>query len=244
MTTNRHNPYFSRWFSAIRALYKSIKQQTFVTILILVDGFLQLLRRTRKRPGVRCHNPYFSRWFSAILKHSQYTPLNSCHNPYFSRWFSAIISTEHPEFNRIQVTILILVDGFLQQQQFSYSLQLHPCHNPYFSRWFSAIHERVQAKFMVKKSQSLFQQMVFCNNGINTVEVKNVNTVTILILVDGFLQSDAIIVYDTDILSQSLFQQMVFCNVIKWSLKFQLLKVTILILVDGFLQLITQTYYK
>ena len=35
-------------------------------------------------------------------------------------------------------------------------------HNPYFNRWFSAI-------------------------GINTIEVKNVN-VTILILIDGFLQ--------------------------------------------------------
>ena len=29
--------------------------------------------------------------------------------------------------------------------------------------------------------------MVFCN-GINTVDKKNVNTVTILILIDGFLQ--------------------------------------------------------
>ena len=40
---------------------------------------------------------------------------------------------------QIQVTILILVDGFLQyclKVAYSYT---HNSHNPYFSRWFSAI---------------------------------------------------------------------------------------------------------
>ena len=37
----RHNPYFNRWFSAIKVLGKNKK-------------------------GVICHNPYFNRWFSAI----------------------------------------------------------------------------------------------------------------------------------------------------------------------------------
>ena len=38
---NRHNPYFNRWFSAIE-YFKSIGHDTlFVTILILIDGFLQ-----------------------------------------------------------------------------------------------------------------------------------------------------------------------------------------------------------
>ena len=36
-----------------------------VTILILIDGFLQLYAINRHR-GHRCHNPYFNRWFSAI----------------------------------------------------------------------------------------------------------------------------------------------------------------------------------
>ena len=36
-----HNPYFSRWFSAI-AITEIEKEQRKVTILILVDGFLQL----------------------------------------------------------------------------------------------------------------------------------------------------------------------------------------------------------
>ena len=38
----------------------------FVTILILIDGFLQC--RIGKNSGLFrfCHNPYFNRWFSAI----------------------------------------------------------------------------------------------------------------------------------------------------------------------------------
>ena len=36
-----HNPYFSRWFSAIK-------------------------QRTKNKKHGKCHNPYFSRWFSAI----------------------------------------------------------------------------------------------------------------------------------------------------------------------------------
>ena len=36
-----HNPYFSRWFSAIRQNTKKLYRSDKVTILILVDGFLQ-----------------------------------------------------------------------------------------------------------------------------------------------------------------------------------------------------------
>ena len=43
--------------------YEPIKT---VTILILVDGFLQYLYRGSKFKTFKCHNPYFSRWFSAI----------------------------------------------------------------------------------------------------------------------------------------------------------------------------------
>ena len=37
---NSHNPYFNRWFSAIIADLR-IKNGEIVTILILIDGFLQ-----------------------------------------------------------------------------------------------------------------------------------------------------------------------------------------------------------
>ena len=42
-------------------------------------------------------------------------------------------------FKEIDVTILILIDGFLQSKQFEEKVQDAVCHNPYFNRWFSAI---------------------------------------------------------------------------------------------------------
>ena len=54
------------------------------------------------------------------------------------------------------VTILILIDGFLQ---YSLSLQDFNCkdsHNPYFNRWFSAIINNNVEVIAKKKSQSLF----------------------------------------------------------------------------------------
>ena len=36
-----HNPYFSRWFSAMKQLNDALGYGKAVTILILVDGFLQ-----------------------------------------------------------------------------------------------------------------------------------------------------------------------------------------------------------
>ena len=60
------------------------------------------------------HNPYFSRWFSA-MKLGLLDNLSSlCHNPYFSRWFSAITKINTEIWQQELVTILILVDGFLQ----------------------------------------------------------------------------------------------------------------------------------
>ena len=37
------------------------------------------------------------------------------------------------------VTILILIDGFLQYGKQSIFVNMEDCHNPYFNRWFSAI---------------------------------------------------------------------------------------------------------
>ena len=36
-----HNPYFNRWFSAILKWEEEAKIVKYVTILILIDGFLQ-----------------------------------------------------------------------------------------------------------------------------------------------------------------------------------------------------------
>ena len=61
-----------------------------VTILILIDGFLQYAKRRIYRQICPSHNPYFNRWFSAIEKFKMEEKQNQSHNPYFNRWFSAI----------------------------------------------------------------------------------------------------------------------------------------------------------
>ena len=62
-----------------------------VTILILIDGFLQYKLRGIKMLWNESHNPYFNRWFSAITYNVDLNTLADCHNPYFNRWFSAIV---------------------------------------------------------------------------------------------------------------------------------------------------------
>ena len=62
----------------------------YVTILILIDGFLQLGILKVIIPTKISHNPYFNRWFSAIKLNNNYKVSSWCHNPYFNRWFSAI----------------------------------------------------------------------------------------------------------------------------------------------------------
>ena len=42
-----------------------------------------------------------------------------CHNPYFNRWFSAIGGYMKVKIIVYQVTILILIDGFLQYKDCS-----------------------------------------------------------------------------------------------------------------------------
>ena len=61
-----------------------------VTILILIDGFLQLIYKNIQHTSTNCHNPYFNRWFSAMYLEITY------------------------QNNNFVVTILILIDGFLQ----------------------------------------------------------------------------------------------------------------------------------
>ena len=85
-----------------------------VTILILIDGFLQYLVFTNNRRQSSSHNPYFNRWFSAIVEKKEGKKTYNCHNPYFNRWFSAIG-----------------LSGTNKGRTKS--------HNPYFNRWFSAI---------------------------------------------------------------------------------------------------------
>ena len=61
------------------------------------------------------------------------------HNPYFNRWFSAIMLNNAIELGFKIVTILILIDGFLQYDCSEWDTLPKGSHNPYFNRWFSAI---------------------------------------------------------------------------------------------------------
>ena len=54
------------------------------------------------------------------------------------------------------VTILILIDGFLQWVQAKFMIRKTDSHNPYFNRWFSAINKVNQDFLSFDKSQSLF----------------------------------------------------------------------------------------
>ena len=65
-----------------------------VTILILIDGFLQCKYDSRKRNPSYRHNPYFNRWFSAICLTQRILSTELSHNPYFNRWFSAMQDKE------------------------------------------------------------------------------------------------------------------------------------------------------
>ena len=54
------------------------------------------------------------------------------------------------------VTILILIDGFLQCNTLFIDVFKYRCHNPYFNRWFSAILNKMIDINNLKVSQSLF----------------------------------------------------------------------------------------
>ena len=47
MDKRSHNPYFNRWFSAISKTNEIVYEVEFVTILILIDGFLQFKIKER-----------------------------------------------------------------------------------------------------------------------------------------------------------------------------------------------------
>ena len=147
-------------FCNIRALLNCMEVEI-VTILILIDGFLQSLFVCITEKAVYCHNPYFNRWFSAIPMGTLGVFNDIGHNPYFNRWFSAISDT---------VLIIIGIKS----------------HNPYFNRWFSAIR---LIKFLIVEALS---HNPYFNRWFSAIRIDeildNFEEVTILILIDGFLQ--------------------------------------------------------
>ena len=84
--------------------------------------------------------------FCNKAKEALFIRFNSSHNPYFNRWFSAIMYINNVIDNVIDVTILILIDGFLQSYIDSDWVGLEDGHNPYFNRWFSAMWKNQRRK--------------------------------------------------------------------------------------------------
>ena len=66
---------------------------------------------------------------------------------------SVIINTNYAKF---EVTILILIDGFLQSTMMQALGRSNRGHNPYFNRWFSAIKDNFGYNSSFQESQSLF----------------------------------------------------------------------------------------
>ncbi len=60
--------------------------------------------------------------FCNHLKNYSHTVWKQSHNPYFNRWFSAIQKIKVKLFVYV-VTILILIDGFLQLEEAGYEPQ-------------------------------------------------------------------------------------------------------------------------
>ena len=59
------------------------------------------------------------------------------------------------------VTILILIDGFLQYDLFPDVVTFEQCHNPYFNRWFSAIAAKISQNFTFLCKKLVFSDS-FC----------------------------------------------------------------------------------
>ena len=85
-----------------------------VTILILIDGFLQSkIGLTYRKVKAVTILILIDGFLQCVYKNMYIVEKNS-HNPYFNRWFSAIGFKKELEMRKGLVTILILIDGFLQ----------------------------------------------------------------------------------------------------------------------------------
>ena len=114
-----------------------------VTILILIDGFLQLQRLLRKKSSKYSHNPYFNRWFSAIQ--DELLDIRECKVTILILIDGFLQCEKVNGKVRVKcVTILILIDGFLQSVIYGASSSSCFRHNPYFNRWFSAMKRTLQ----------------------------------------------------------------------------------------------------
>ena len=84
-----HNPYFNRWFSAILKVLIELQFVEAVTILILIDGFLQFVKAVM---------PKIMKLVTILIL--------------IDGFLQSVVKLRRNFFE--VVTILILIDGFLQ----------------------------------------------------------------------------------------------------------------------------------
>ena len=89
-----------------------------VTILILIDGFLQLIIHYLPLFYGKVTILILIDGFLQYIDEDRIELSDNSHNPYFNRWFSAISTVEKLISMISNVTILILIDGFLQYTRF------------------------------------------------------------------------------------------------------------------------------
>ena len=104
-----------------------INQLIRVTILILIDGFLQSLVLDMVDVSTFSHNPYFNRWFSAMFLNGLKNRRRRRHNPYFNRWFSAIAAKISQNFTFL-CKKLVFSDNFCELY-FTQHLYINYCTN-------------------------------------------------------------------------------------------------------------------
>ena len=125
---------FCNFSTVIKYIYKQC-----VTILILIDGFLQYkysgLTRAERRVTILILIDGFLqyKYVDRKNKHDFVTILILIDG--FLQW----VKNGNKQICYACVTILILIDGFLQSKYNDLKREYKKCHNPYFNRWFSAI---------------------------------------------------------------------------------------------------------
>ena len=72
---------------------------------------------------------------------------------------NVLLQKEHTKI--CMVTILILIDGFLQYNLQNHIYRIQHCHNPYFNRWFSAIAAKISQNFTFLCKKLVFSDS-FC----------------------------------------------------------------------------------
>ena len=125
------------FFNSIGFYFKT--GNLYVSILVLVDVFLQPDSTLAFNLSYNCFNPCFSGCLSSTNRGaSNVTDPPFGFNPCFSGCLSSTLKAKNQNCLRGPVSILVLVDVFLQLRKPSTGILWTPCFNPCFSGCLSS----------------------------------------------------------------------------------------------------------